>query len=66
MAVLVLLFAVSLSNCSVNWRTRANHSYKAKKLPQDIKIEWGQKRKKYAPGHNNKKRPIQMNWSFIY
>jgi hypothetical protein len=45
---------VSLSNCSVNWRTnRATHSYKAKKLPPGhAKKLNGDKKKRYAPGHN--------------
>jgi hypothetical protein len=55
MAILVLLFALSLSNCSVNWRThRASHSYKTKKLPpgQAKKLHGDKSAKKYAPGHN--------------
>lgn len=55
MAILVLLFAVSLSNCSVNWRTnRAGHSYKAKKLPPGHakKLHGDKSAKRYAPGHN--------------
>jgi hypothetical protein len=45
-------FTVSLSNCSVNWRTnRATHSYKAKKLPPGhAKKLNGDKSAKYAPG----------------
>ncbi len=53
MAILVLLFAVSLSNCSI--QTRSNKStYKAKKLPpgQAKKIYGGKSAKKYAPGQN--------------
>ncbi|MGK0295614.1 MAG: hypothetical protein ACI884_001777 [Ulvibacter sp.] len=55
MVILVLLFAVSSSNCSVNWRTnRSNHSYKAKKLPPGHakKLHGEKSAKKYAPGHN--------------
>jgi hypothetical protein len=55
MAILVLLFAVSLSNCSVNWRTnKATNSYKAKKLPPGHakKLNGDKSAKRYAPGHN--------------
>jgi hypothetical protein len=55
LAVLILLFTVSLSNCSVNWRTnRATHSYKAKKLPPGHakKLNGDKSAKRYAPGHN--------------
>jgi hypothetical protein len=55
MAVLILLFTVSLSNCSVNWKTnRATHSYKAKKLPPGHakKLNGDKSAKRYAPGHN--------------
>lgn len=53
MAILVLLFAVSLSNCSIQTRTNKS-TYKAKKLPpgQAKKIYGGKSAKKYAPGHN--------------
>ena len=56
MAILVLLFAVSLSGCSVNWGTNrpAHHSYKAKKLPPGHakKLHGDKSAKRYAPGHN--------------
>lgn len=53
MAILVLLFAVSLSNCSIQTGT-SRSTYKAKKLPpgQAKKIYGGKSAKKYAPGHN--------------
>jgi len=56
MAILVLLFAVSLSNCSIQTGTaRSSRStYKAKKLPPGHakKIYGGKSAKRYAPGHN--------------
>jgi hypothetical protein len=56
MAILVLLFAVSFSNCSVNWRTNraTHHSYKAKKNPPGHakKMHGDKSAKQYAPGHN--------------
>jgi len=53
MAILVLLFTVSLSNCSIQTRT-SRSTYKAKKLPpgQAKKIYGGKSAKRYAPGHN--------------
>jgi hypothetical protein len=53
MAILVLLFTVSLSNCSINTGT-SKSTYKAKKLPpgQAKKIYGGKSAKKYAPGQN--------------
>jgi hypothetical protein len=61
-----LSFTVSLSNCSVNWRTnRATHSYKAKKLPPGhAKKLNGDKSAKYA--QDNKKRPIQIELVFLF
>lgn len=56
-AVMIILFAVSLSNCSVGVRTNSNRtSYKMKKLPpgQAKKIYGGKSAKRYAPGHNKK------------
>jgi hypothetical protein len=55
MAILVLLFTVSLSNCSIHTRSSSSRStYKAKKLPpgQAKKIYGGKSAKRYAPGHN--------------
>jgi hypothetical protein len=58
MSLLVIIFAFSLSNCSVHMRSRNassyNASHKAKKLPpgQAKKIYGGKSAKKYAPGHN--------------
>ncbi|SDW18608.1 hypothetical protein [Flavobacterium degerlachei] len=53
MAILVLLFTVSLSNCSITTGT-SKSTYKAKKLPpgQAKKIYGGKSAKKYAPGQN--------------
>jgi hypothetical protein len=57
LAIIVLLFAVSLSNCSVNWRTNraSQHSYKAKKLPPGHakKMHGDKSAKRHAPGQNN-------------
>lgn len=54
MAILVLLFTVSLSNCSIHTRSSSRSTYKAKKLPpgQAKKIYGGKSAKRYAPGHN--------------
>jgi hypothetical protein len=53
-SVMVILFAVSFSNCSIQTRTSRSSSYKAKKLPpgQAKKIYGGKSAKRYAPGHN--------------
>lgn len=53
--ILVAIFAISLSNCTVHTRTGTNRaSYKAKKLPpgQAKKIYGGKSAKRYAPGQN--------------
>jgi hypothetical protein len=52
-SVMVILFAVSLSNCSIKTRT-SRSTYKAKKLPpgQAKKIYGGKNAKRYAPGQN--------------
>ncbi|MFV8345630.1 hypothetical protein [Flavobacterium sp. ZB4P13] len=52
-SVMVILFAVSLSNCSIHTGT-SRSTYKAKKLPpgQAKKIYGGKSAKRYAPGHN--------------
>ncbi|MFE3848239.1 hypothetical protein ACFX5D_09735 [Flavobacterium sp. LB3P45] len=53
--VLVAVFTISLSNCSIQTRTGTNRSsYKAKKLPpgQAKKIYGGKSAKRYAPGQN--------------
>ncbi len=53
MAILVLLFAVSFTNCSIHTGT-SRSTYKAKKLPpgQAKKIYGGKSAKRYAPGQN--------------
>jgi hypothetical protein len=53
MTILVILFAFSLSNCSVQMRTN-NSSYKAKKVPpgQAKKANGSKSAKQYAPGQN--------------
>ncbi|MBC7748326.1 MAG: hypothetical protein H7Z76_07085 [Methylotenera sp.] len=51
--IMVLLFAVSFSNCSIHTGT-SRSTYKAKRLPpgQAKKIYGGKSAKRYAPGHN--------------
>jgi len=53
MTILVILFAFSISNCSVHTRTN-NSSYKAKKIPpgQAKKMNGSKSAKQYAPGQN--------------
>ena len=56
-SVMVILFAISLSNCSIGVGTSSNRTtYQAKKLPpgQAKKIYGGKSAKRYAPGHNKK------------
>jgi len=52
-SIMVLLFAVSFSNCSIHTGT-SRSTYKAKRLPpgQAKKIYGGKSAKRYAPGHN--------------
>jgi hypothetical protein len=52
-SVMVILFAVSFSSCSVYTGT-SRSTYKAKRLPpgQAKKIYGGKSAKRYAPGHN--------------
>lgn len=53
--ILVVIFAISLSNCTIHSRTGTNRaSYNAKKLPpgQAKKIYGGKSAKSYSPGHN--------------
>lgn len=51
--ILVLLFAVSFSGCTIHTGTTQT-TYKAKKLPpgQAKKIYGGKSAKRYAPGQN--------------
>ncbi|UQD55445.1 hypothetical protein [Flavobacterium sp. K5-23] len=53
LTVMAMLFAFSISNCSIHTRT-SRSTYKAKKLPpgQAKKIYGGKSAKRYAPGHN--------------
>ena len=53
LSVMVVLFTVSLSNCSIQNGT-SRSTYKAKKLPpgQAKKIYGGKSAKRYAPGQN--------------
>ncbi len=50
---MVILFALSFSNCSIQTGT-SRSTYKAKKLPpgQAKKIYGGKSAKRYAPGQN--------------
>lgn len=50
---MVIVFAVSISSCSIQTRT-SRSTYKAKELPpgQAKKIYGGKSAKRYAPGHN--------------
>lgn len=52
-SVMVILFTVSFSNCSIHTGT-GRSTFKAKKLPpgQAKKIYGGKSAKRYAPGHN--------------
>ncbi|MFV8368935.1 hypothetical protein [Flavobacterium sp. LB2R40] len=52
-SLMVILFAVSLSNCSIRTGT-SRSTYNAKKLPpgQAKKIYGGKSAKRYAPGQN--------------
>ncbi len=52
-SVVVILFAVSFSNCSIQTGT-SRSTYKAKSLPpgQAKKIYGGKSAKRYAPGQN--------------
>ena len=52
-SVMVLLFAVSFSSCTIHTGTTRT-TYKAKKLPpgQAKKIYGGKSAKRYAPGQN--------------
>jgi hypothetical protein len=54
MTVLVVLFAFSISNCSVHMRTNNSPSYNAKKIPpgQAKKMNGSKSAKQYAPGQN--------------
>ena len=53
MTLLVIVFAFSLSNCSVQMRTN-RATYKAKRIPpgQAKKMHGDKSAKNYAPGHN--------------
>jgi hypothetical protein len=50
---MVIVFAASISSCSIQTGT-SRSTYKAKKLPpgQAKKIYGGKSAKRYAPGHN--------------
>ncbi|MFV8335725.1 hypothetical protein [Flavobacterium sp. RSP29] len=52
-SIMVILFVVSFSNCSIHTGT-SRSSYNAKKLPpgQAKKIYGGKSAKRYAPGQN--------------
>lgn len=52
-SIMVFLFAISFSNCSIQTRN-SRSTYKAKKLPpgQAKKIFGGKSAKRYAPGQN--------------
>jgi hypothetical protein len=52
-SIMVILFTVSFSNCTIHTRTNRS-TYKAKQLPpgQAKKIYGGKSAKRYAPGHN--------------
>ncbi len=52
-SIMVILFAVSFSNCSIHTGT-SRSTYKAKQLPpgQAKKIYGGKSAKRYAPGQN--------------
>ncbi|HLF50781.1 hypothetical protein [Flavobacterium sp.] len=55
LTLLVAVFAISLSNCSVHTSTRSSRtSYKAKSLPPGHakKIHGQKSAKRFAPGHN--------------
>jgi hypothetical protein len=52
-SIMVILLAISFSNCSIQTRN-GRSTYKAKKLPpgQAKKIYGGKSAKRYAPGQN--------------
>ncbi len=52
-SIMIILFAVSFSSCSIQTRTTRT-TYKAKRLPpgQAKKIYGGKSAKRYAPGQN--------------
>lgn len=52
--IIIALFALTLSNCTVGVRTTGNGTVKAKPLPpgQAKKITGQKSAKNYAPGHN--------------
>jgi len=52
--IIIALFALTLSNCTVGIRTTSGGTVKAKPLPpgQAKKITGQKSAKNYAPGHN--------------